>query len=79
MTPAEQAYNEGVRAVLSLARETAVTMQTSSKPHHVKTRAAIAALCALADNAEALLIGAKSNGSTGTKSPCGDAEPDDAI
>ena len=59
MTKAEAAaYNAGVEAVLDMAGQTAAAMDATPGPHHVRNRAAIEALCALADNAQALLIGA---------------------
>ena len=52
------AFNAGVHAVFKLARKTAAALNGASNTHHLRTRAAIAAREDLAENAQALLIGA---------------------
>jgi hypothetical protein len=80
MTPAEKvAYNAGVRAVLDMARTTATAMERSPGTHHVRTRAAIAALSALADGAQALLIGPKPEGAAVLQTGCESSDQDDGI
>ena len=80
MTKAEAfAYNPGIHAVLDMARQTAAAMDAAPGPHHVRNRAAIEALCALADNAEALLIEARPESAASLNSGCGSSELDDGI
>ena len=73
------AFNAGIRAVLDMARTTATAMERSPGTHHVRTRAAIAALCALADGAQALLIGPKPEGATVLQTGCESSDQDDGI
>jgi hypothetical protein len=73
------AYNAGVHAVLDMARQTAAAMGAAPGPHHVRNRAAIEALCALADNAQALLIGPKPEGAAVLQTGCESSDQDDGI
>ena len=73
------AFNAGIRAVLDMARQTAAAMDAAPGPHHVRNRAAIEALCALADGAQALLIGPKPEGTAMLQTGCESSDQDDGI
>ena len=57
MTRTEAAYNEGVRAVLDMARTAAVTIEVRPDAQDTRQQAAAAALHGLAEGARVLLIG----------------------
>ncbi|MCJ2042928.1 hypothetical protein MKK55_28860 [Methylobacterium sp. J-059] len=57
MTPRERAaYNAGLRAAIHAARTAAITMETAPGSTDVRKQAAVAALYAFAESAEALAL-----------------------
>ncbi|TXN12192.1 hypothetical protein FV219_05330 [Methylobacterium sp. WL122] len=57
MTPREQlAHDAGLRAALHMARTVAITMETAADATDLRKQAAVAALYAFAESAEALAL-----------------------